>query len=129
MERRLRRLIALRPDSPLAYNALGYSLADRNLRLDEARALIEKAYKLSPDDFYILDSMGWVLYRQGDLPGALDYLEKARAKRNDPEVVAHLGEVLWAMGRRDEARKLWQDMQKQHPGNEALNSVVKKFLS
>lgn len=128
MERRLRRLIALRPDSPLAYNALGYSLADRNLRLDEARALIEKAYKLSPDDFYILDSMGWVLYRQGDLPGALDYLEKARAKRNDPEVVAHLGEVLWAMGRRDEARKLWQDMQKQHPGNEALNSVVKKFL-
>ena len=128
MERRLRKLISLQPDSPLAYNALGYSLADRNLRLDEARALIEKAYKLSPDDFYILDSMGWVRYRQGDLPGALDYLEKARAKNNDPEVVAHLGEVMWAMGHQDEARTLWQDMQKQHPDNETLNSIIKKFL-
>ena len=128
MERRLRKLISLQPDSPLAYNALGYSLADRNLRLDEARALIEKAYKLSPDDFYILDSMGWVRYRQGDLPGALDYLEKARAKNNDPEVVAHLGEVMWTMGRQDEARTLWQDMQKQHPDNETLNSIIKKFL-
>ena len=72
--------------------------------------------------------MGWVRYRQGDLPGALDYLEKARAKNNDPEVVAHLGEVMWAMGRQDEARTLWQDMQKQHPDNETLNSIIKKFL-
>lgn len=128
MERRLRKLIVLRPDNPLAYNALGYSLADRNLRLDEAHALIERAYKLSPDDFYILDSMGWVLYRQGDLPGALHYLEKARAKKDDPEVAAHIGEVMWTMGRQDEARQIWQEAQKKHPENEALIEVIKKFL-
>ena len=128
MERRLRQLIVLNPNSPLAYNALGYSLADRNLRLNEARELIEKAYKLAPNDFYILDSMGWVLFRQGDLPGALDYLEKALAKQDDPEIAAHIGEVMWAMGRRDEAKQVWQEAQKKHPDNEMLAETIKKFL-
>lgn len=128
METRLRKLIELRPESAQAYNALGYSLADRNLRLAEARELIEKALKISPDDFFILDSMGWVLFRQGDLVGALGYLEKAYARRSDPEIAAHIGEVLWAQGREDEAKRVWEEAQKKYPGNEALVDVIKKFL-
>ena len=128
MERRLRKLIELRPDSAQAYNALGYSLADRNLRLKEARELIEKALTLSPEDYFILDSMGWVLYRQGDLPAALGYLEKAFARKDDPEIAAHIGEVLWALGRQDDARKTWTDAQKKYPDNESLGDAIKKFL-
>ncbi|SDG54586.1 tetratricopeptide repeat protein [Propionivibrio dicarboxylicus] len=128
METRLRRLIELRPDSAQAYNALGYSLADRNERLAEARELIERALKLSPEDYFILDSMGWVLFRQGDLAGALDYLQQAYARRDDPEIAAHIGEVLWAQGRPEDARKMWLEAQKKHPANEALSEVIKKFL-
>lgn len=127
METRLRRLIEMRPDSPQAYNALGYAFADRNMRLPEARELIEKALSLSPDDGFILDSMGWVLYRLGDLPGALDYLQRSFAKREDPEIAAHLGEVLWMMGRKDEARRLLLDLQKKHPKNEVLAETVRKL--
>ncbi|HAY28564.1 MAG TPA: pilus assembly protein TadD, partial [Candidatus Accumulibacter sp.] len=92
VESRLRKLIELQPNSAQAYNALGYSYADRNIRLEEARQLIEKALQLAPNDGFILDSMGWVLYRQGDLEGALDYLQRALAQRQDPEIAAHLGE-------------------------------------
>ena len=127
LETRLRKLIQLRPDNAQAYNALGYSLADRNLRLPEARELIEKAMKLSPDDYFILDSMGWVLYRQGDLPGALDHLERALAKRDDPEIAAHVVEVLWTLGRQDEARRTLLESTQKYPGNEALLEAVKKF--
>ena len=128
MDARLRRLIELRPDNPQAYNALGYAYADRNERLAEARQLIEKALALAPDDGFILDSMGWVLYRQGDLAGALTYLERSYAKREDPEIAAHLGEVLWALGRQDDARRLLQEAQKVHPTNEALAETVRKFI-
>lgn len=127
LETRLRKLIELQPESAQAYNALGYSYADRGLRLSEARTLIEKALTLSPDDTFILDSMGWVLFRQGDLPGALSYLERAYAKRSDPEIAAHLGEVLWAMGRKDDAQKTLLEAQKKHPENEVLTEAVKKF--
>lgn len=127
MEIRLRRLIELRPDNPQAYNALGYALADRNERLPEARQLIEKALALAPEDGFILDSMGWVLYRQGDLAGALSYLERSYAKREDPEIAAHLGEVLWAMGRQDEARRLLLSAQKSHPTNDLLSEAIRKF--
>jgi Flp pilus assembly protein TadD len=127
LETNLRKLIALKPDSAQAYNALGYSYADRNLRLPEARELIEKALKLSPDDPFILDSMGWVLYRQGDFSGALPQLERAYAQRPDPEIAAHLGEVLWMLGRKDDARRVWREAQKKHPANEELAAVVKKF--
>ncbi len=96
METSLRRLIELRPDSAHAYNALGYSLADRNMRLDEAYTLIEKAVKLAPNDAHILDSMGWVLYRQGRLEKAAEYLQKAFDLQPEAEIAAHLGEVLWA---------------------------------
>jgi Flp pilus assembly protein TadD len=128
LESRLRRLIELRPDSAQAYNALGYSYAERNLRLNEARELIEKALKLSPDDYFILDSMGWVLYRQGDPAGALVYLERAMSKRDDPEVAAHLGEVLWALGRQDEARRVWLEAQQKNQDNEALTETIQKFM-
>ena len=128
MDARLRRLIELRPDNPQAYNALGYAYADRNERLAEARQLIEKALALAPDDGFILDSMGWVLYRQGDLAGALTYLERSYAKREDPEVAAHLGEVLWALGRQDDASRVLQAAQKAHPTNEALAETVRKLI-
>ncbi|MEI7614111.1 MAG: tetratricopeptide repeat protein [Betaproteobacteria bacterium] len=127
LESRLRKLIALRPDSAQAYNALGYSLADRKLRLPEARELIEKALSLSPDDYFILDSMGWVLFRQGDLPGALSYLERALSKRDDPEIAAHVGEVLWALGRKDDARRVLTESKQKFPDNDVLSDAVKKF--
>ncbi len=127
MELRLRRLIELQPENAQAHNALGYSLADRGIRLTEARELIEKALTLLPNDTFILDSLGWVLYRQGDLPGGLAALERAYAMRDDPEIAAHLGEVLWSMERKDEARKLLRAAQKKHPDNEPLADAVKKF--
>jgi tetratricopeptide (TPR) repeat protein len=127
LESRLRKLIELRPDSAQAYNALGYSFAERNLRLSEARELIEKALKLAPEDSFILDSLGWVLYRQGDLPGALANLERAYAKRSDPEIAAHLGEVLWVLGRKEEAGRILREAQQKFPTNEALADALKKF--
>ena len=127
LETRLRKLIQLRPDNAQAYNALGYSYAERNIRLTDARELIEKALTLAPDDSFILDSLGWVLFRQGDLPGALVQLEKAYAKRDDAEIAAHLGEVLWALGRKDEAQRTMQDALKKSPDNEALRNALKKL--
>jgi tetratricopeptide (TPR) repeat protein len=128
LETNLRKLIALRPDSAQAYNALGYSYADRNLRLPEARQLIEKALKLAPDDVFILDSLGWVIYRQGDPLGALVYLERAYGQRDDPEIAAHLGEVLSVLGRHDEARRIINEALKKFPANEALADVLRKFV-
>ena len=128
LERYLRRLIALKPDSAQAYNALGYSLADRNLRLDEAAQLIDKALSLAPDDPFILDSKGWVLFRQGKPAAALDTLKKAFAQKPDAEIAAHIGEVLWALGRPDEAKAVWRDASKAHPANETLVTTIKRFL-
>jgi tetratricopeptide (TPR) repeat protein len=128
METGLRKLIGIKPDHAHAHNALGYSFADRNERLDEAEALIAKALQLSPDDPFIIDSMGWVRYRKGDSAGALTHLQRAYAIRPDPEIAAHLGEVLWALGRRDEAKKTWQDAAEAHPGNAVLADVIKRFV-
>jgi tetratricopeptide (TPR) repeat protein len=127
MESRLRKLIELQPDSAQAYNALGYSYADRNVRLPEARQLIEKALQLAPNDPFILDSMGWVLYRQGDLEGALGYLQRAHSQRADPEIAAHIGEVLWMLGRKEEARLTLREAQKKDPSNEVLTEAIKRF--
>ena len=127
LESSLKKLIRLQPDHAHAYNALGYSLADRNLRLPEAQQLIEKALQLAPDDPFIIDSMGWVLYRQGKQKQALDYLRKAYSARPDPEIAAHLGEVLWVAGERSEAEKIWLDASKKTPDNDALNSTIKRF--
>jgi tetratricopeptide (TPR) repeat protein len=127
LETHLRQLIKQKPDNAQAYNALGYSFAERNLHLPEARELIDKALALAPDDPFILDSMGWLLYRQGDLTAALAQLERAYALRADAEIAAHLGEVLWMLGRKDDARKTWLDAQKKGPPTEALDEVIKKF--
>ena len=128
LESRLRHLITLKPDHAHALNALGYSLAERNVRLAEARALIERAVALAPEDPFILDSKGWVLFRQGDMQSALDILVRAFAIRADPEIAAHLGEVLWASGRHEEARQTWDKARLAHPANETLADTIKRFL-
>jgi tetratricopeptide (TPR) repeat protein len=127
MEKTLRRLIAEHPESQQAYNALGYSLAERNVRLKEAYRLVDKALKLAPDDPFIMDSMGWVHYRMGNLNAAEAQLRKAYALRSDPEIAVHLGEVLWKKGDRDEARKLWREAQTKDPKNDALKSTLARL--
>ena len=128
LEGNLKRLIQLRPDHAHAYNALGYSFADRNQRIEEAYGLIETALKLAPEDPFIMDSMGWVLYRMGRNKEGLGYLEKAFKLRPDAEIAAHLGEVLWVLGQRDQARKVWTEALKGHPNNELLQSTLKRFV-
>lgn len=127
MERELRQLILLKPEQAHPYNALGYSLADRNERLDEAKKLIEKALSLSPNDYFILDSMGWVQYRRGQIDQALDYLKRAYAVQSDPEIAAHLGEVLWKKGQHEEALKTLESALHNHPDNELLLETSKKL--
>jgi len=127
MERLLRQLIAARPDYQHAYNALGYSLADRNERLSEAKQLIEKAVELAPTDAYIQDSLGWVEFRLGNFPRALEILQGAYRKRPDAEIAAHLGEVLWTMNRRDEALKIWREGLLLSNDNETLLATLKRL--
>ncbi|ODS71437.1 MAG: hypothetical protein ABS43_20765 [Bordetella sp. SCN 67-23] len=127
MESRLRRIIAIKPDHAHAYNALGYSLADRNVRLPEAKRLIERAMNLAPDDPFIVDSMGWVHYRMGDNAKALSYLERAYELRPDAEIAVHLGEVLWASGQQARARELWREVQSKDPSNAALRGTLARL--
>lgn len=127
MERQLRRIIELKPDYAHAYNALGYSLADRNLRLPEALQLIEKAHALAPDDAFILDSLGWVHFRLGDLKLAREHLQRAYDARPDAEVAVHLAEVLWASGEQDGARKLLREVRAKEPSNVLLKSTLTRL--
>lgn len=127
LEKHLRHLLELNPDHAHGLNALGYSFADRNVRLPEARELIARAQAMAPNDPFIMDSMGWVLYRQGKLAEALKTLEKAYGIKADPEIAAHLGEVLWAMGRKDEAVRILKDAARKNPDNEVLAATLKKF--
>jgi tetratricopeptide (TPR) repeat protein len=127
LESSLRTLIKLKPDHAHAYNALGYSLADRNVRLEEAQELIETALKLAPEDSFIIDSLGWVLYRQGKTEEALKHLQRAYAGRPDPEIAAHLGEVLWVLGRRSEAQKIWDAALSKTPANDVLTRTVQRL--
>ena len=126
-EKRLRRVIVLQPERAQAYNALGYSFADRNVNLDEARTLIEKAHSLLPDDPAILDSMGWVAFRQARLTDAEGYLRRAIAKFQDGEIAAHLGEVLWAQGRKDDALAVWQKQLAAQPDSDILRKTMARF--
>src|SRR5688572_23706237 len=127
LETHLRSLIRLKPDHAHAYNALGYSFADRNTNLPEARKLVEKALELAPEDYFIIDSMGWVLYREGDLKGAARELRRAYGGRPDAEIGAHLGEVLWVLGERDEARRVWEESLRSGPDNETLQKTIKRL--
>ncbi len=129
METELNKVIAMKPDYAAAYNALGYSLADRNVKLDLAKELIDKALALTPDDHYMIDSLGWVYYRLGKLDLAVEQLRRAYNIEADPEIAAHLGEVLWQQGKQEEARKIWQSALKENPANEVLLSTTKKFIS
>ena len=127
LEADLRTIIEREPENSQALNALGYTLADRTTRYEEAYELIRRALAVSPDDFFILDSMGWVLYRLGRLEEAVPYLEKARKLRNDPEVAAHLGEVLWMLGRRDDAREIWNTALESHPKDTRILEAIKRL--
>lgn len=127
MERVLRRVIELKPDHHHAYNALGYSLAERNLRLPEARELIAKALELAPNDPFITDSLGWVEYRLGNHAQALVHLRRAYASRPDTEIAAHLGEVLWVSGQRDEARRIWREGRERDADNEVMRETLSRL--
>jgi tetratricopeptide (TPR) repeat protein len=127
MEAQLRRVIALKPDHHHAYNALGYSLADRNVRLTEAKQLIEQALKLAPGESFIVDSLGWVEFRLGNLAEAVKLLRQAYTGRPDAEIAAHLGEALWASGAQDEARLVFGQGLQREPDNEALRDTMKRL--
>jgi len=127
MERVLRRVIELKPDHQHAYNALGYSLAERNLRLPEARTLIAKALELAPGDPFITDSLGWVEFRLGNHAQALAHLQRAYASRPDTEIAAHLGEVLWVMGQREDARRVWREGRQRDADNDVLRETLTRL--
>lgn len=127
MERDLRRLLEEDPDNADALNALGYTLADRNERLDEAFTLIARALELRPDSAAILDSMGWVLYRRGDLEQAAGYLRRALALTQDDEIAAHLGEVLWVSGQRADAQAVWREALAQFPDSQKIRAVIERL--
>lgn len=127
MEQRLRELIRRLPDQPHAYNALGYSLADRNMRLAEAKQLITRALELAPEDPSITDSLAWVEFRLGNLPVALALLKKAYASQPDPEVAAHLGEVLWQLNQRNEAIKVWREGLQKGGDTDTLRETLRRL--
>ena len=127
MERLLRRVIEIKPDHHHAHNALGYSLAERNLRLPEAKALIQKALEIAPGEPFITDSLGWVEYRMGNHQEALRLLRGAYQSRPDPEIAAHLGEVLWVSGDRDEARRIWREGHSRDAANDVLRETLARL--
>jgi tetratricopeptide (TPR) repeat protein len=127
MEKLLRKVIAIKPDSAQAHNALGYSLADRQQRLPEARKLIQRALELSPGDPFITDSLGWVEFRLGNRDEALRLLRGAYGARPDVEIAAHLGEVLWASGQKDEAKRVWREGKTRDAGNDVLRETLTRL--
>lgn len=127
-ERDLRRIIERDPENAHALNALGYTLVDRTERVAEGAALIERAYALRPGDPAIVDSMGWAAYRQGELEEARDYLERAYELARDPEIAAHLGEVLWRLGERERARAVWDEALAEDPEHPVLQETMERLL-
>ena len=128
LERDMREILSHDPDNAEALNALGYTLADRTDRYEEAHTLIKRAFELKPDDHYIVDSMGWILYRMGQHRKALEMLRRAMSIRSDPEIAAHLGEVLWVLGEQAEARRVWDAALEVAPDDERLLDVIKRFV-
>ena len=126
-EQALRRVIKISPDNSHAYNALGYLLVDRHVRLPEARALLEKALVLAPDDAFIIDSMGWLEFKEHHYEAALGFLQRAYQLRPDAEIGVHLGEVLWVMGEQEKAKVIWSEAQKKDPNNAALKSTLERL--
>ncbi|MGC8121336.1 tetratricopeptide repeat protein [Marinobacter sp. VGCF2001] len=128
-EKDLKTLLQAQPDNAIALNALGYILTVRTDRLDEARTQIEKALSLDPENPAILDSMGWVLFRQGHTEEALDYLARAWEAYPDPEVAAHYGEVLWVTGNREQARLIWEQGMEQNPEHDILLETIERLTT
>jgi tetratricopeptide (TPR) repeat protein len=126
-EEELRVILENEPDNAAALNALGYTLADRTDRYDEAEELIRSAYELQPEEASIIDSMGWIAYRRGRLQEANEYLSEAWSRDRNPEIAAHLGEVLWQLGRRAEALEIWRMGLARDPGNAILNETLERF--
>ncbi|HWU70757.1 MAG TPA: tetratricopeptide repeat protein, partial [Pseudoxanthomonas sp.] len=122
----LRRILVTEPENTAALNALGYTLADRTNRYQEALELIDRARAAEPDDAAIIDSFGWVLYRLGRIDEALVQLRRAYTMQKDPEIAAHLGEVLWVQGQKDEARKYFEESRKLDPENRSLLRALQK---
>jgi len=127
LEKDLREIIERDPNNVQALNALGYTLADRTRRYEEAYDLIKQALSLSPEDFFIIDSMGWVLYRLGRHEEALKHLQQALKLRGDPEIAAHLYEVLWVMGKQVEANEVWETAKRSNPDSNLLNHVKERL--
>jgi len=127
MEVQLREVMAQAPENHHAYNALGYSLAERNVRLQEAYGLVAKALEMSPDDPFIMDSMGWVHYRMGNLKEAENFLRRAYTLRRDPEIAVHLGEVLWQQGEKSAAQQLWREARAKDPDNDTLRTTLARL--
>ncbi|MET3107696.1 tetratricopeptide (TPR) repeat protein [Oxalobacteraceae bacterium GrIS 1.18] len=127
METALRHVIAINPENQHAYNALGYSLADRNIRLPEARILIEKALALAPDDAFIMDSMGWLEFRENKAQSALTYLERAYKIRPDADIAVHVGEVLWSLGEQQKAIAIWREAKQKDPKNASLKNTLERL--
>ncbi|MDC0127039.1 hypothetical protein OAI28_02045 [Methylophilaceae bacterium] len=127
MEQLLLEAIKLKPDYSTAYNALGYSYADRNIKLQVAKRYIEIALSYEPNNHYILDSMGWIHFKLGNLEIASQFIKKAYAINEDPEIAAHLGEILWAQGKKEEAKEIWKSSLNRHPSNIILLETANRF--
>jgi len=127
MERLLRQVTQIKPDFHHAYTALGYSLADRNIRLPEALELIHKALSYAPADPFINDSLGWVEFRMGRAAEAVKTFETAYQAKKDAEIAAHYGEVLWSLGQRERALLIWKEGQQLNPDNETLLETLKRL--
>jgi tetratricopeptide (TPR) repeat protein len=127
MEKDLKKILARDPDNVDALNALGYSLADHTRRYKEALNYIKRALELRPDNYFVLDSMGWVHYRLGHYKEAVQYLRRALDASADSEIAAHLTEVLWVMGDKQAAREVWDKALKGAPGNKVLLDVMNRL--
>jgi len=127
MEQLLLEAIKLKPDYATAYNALGYSYADRDIKLPEAKRYIEIALSYEPNNHYIMDSMGWIHFKLGNIDIASQYIKKAYAINKDPEIAAHLGEILWVQGKKEEAKEVWKKSLNRHPSNTVLIETTNRF--
>lgn len=126
-EEDLRWIIEHDPENAVALNALGYTLTLKTDRYDEALDLIQRAHELAPNNPAILDSLGWIHFKRGDLQLALDYLSRAYETFSDAEVAAHLGEVLWSLGRKNDARRIWDHAREEDPDDQTLNETLERL--
>jgi Flp pilus assembly protein TadD len=124
----LERLLSQRPDDPVLTNALGYTLADHNLELTRAESLIRRALTVSPDSPAVLDSLGWVRFREGDPSGAVPMLARAYSIEHDSEIAAHWGEALWASGAHQDARRVWAAALARDPESQPLKATLARFV-